>query len=262
VLEAAEAPETALTLAAVADLERPIPLDTLVREISAVAPEEHDKPHRGALAGIAVAVIALVLAWRYTPLAHLVSADRAMGWADAFAGHWWAPLVVVAAYMPAILVMFPRWMITLAAVFAFGPWLGFLYGLTGMLLAAVASYLPGRLARRDTVRRLAGRRLNRLSDVLRRRGVLAVAVVKLVPVAPFAVVNFVMGAMRIRFRQFILGSFIGILPGMLAATVLSDQVAGALGDPSRINMWLVGGALFVLAALAFGGQRWLRRQKH
>ena len=52
--------------------------------------------------------------------------------------------------------MFPRPLITLAAVVAFGPWLGFLYALIGILVAAAVAYYAGRL-RRDTVRRLAGR---------------------------------------------------------------------------------------------------------
>ncbi len=268
VLEAPELSEAALSMASVGDLEQPIPLDTMVQEISAASGEDpreerREKRHRRiVVGGVAATVVALALMWRYTPLADLVSAQNAMNMADAFAGHWWAPIALMAAYMPAILVMFPRWIITLAGVLAFGPWLGFSYAMAGMLIASVLSYLPGRLARRDTVRRLAGARLNRLSDILRKRGVIAVTIVKLVPVAPFAVVNFVMGAMRIRFVQFLVGSTIAYLPGTFAATVLSDQVATGLVHPHRINPWLIGVAVAVLAALAFGGHRWLKRQPH
>jgi phospholipase D1/2 len=181
-----------------------------------------------------------------------------VGWIRAFSGHWWAPLAVIASYTLASVLMFPRWLITMAAVIAFGPWQGFAYGLTGMVVAAVASYLPGRLVARDTVRRLAGQRLNRLSAMLHRRGMLAVTVVRLVPIAPFVVVNLVMGAMRIRFADFLLGSVIGLLPGMLTATVLSDQISAALDDPASVNLWMVAAAACVFATLAYGGHRWLR----
>jgi phospholipase D1/2 len=144
-------------------------------------------------------------------------------------------------------------------VIAFGPWLGFVYGICGMLVAGLASFLPGRLVRRDTVRRLAGPRLNRLSAALYHRGALAVAVVRLLPIAPFVVVNLVMGAMRIRLRDFILGSLVGILPGMLAATVLSEQVSRLLAEPSEINGWLVAVAAALLISLVYVAQRWLRR---
>ena len=46
----------------------------------------------------------------------------------------------------------------------------------------------------------------------------------MVPIAPFVVVNLVMGALRIRLRDFLIGSLVGVMPGMLTATVLTDQV--------------------------------------
>jgi uncharacterized membrane protein YdjX (TVP38/TMEM64 family) len=56
----------------------------------------------------------------------------------------------------------------------------------------------------------------------------------------------------------VLGTFIGMLPGMLAATVLSDQLAAALEDPARVNFWMIGAALLALGTLAYFGQRVLR----
>jgi Uncharacterized conserved protein len=155
--------------------------------------------------------------------------------------------------------MFPRWLITMAAVIAFGAWAGFAYAMSGAVLAATASYLVGRRVHRDTVRRLAGRKLNQLSRVLLKRGVVAVTLVRLVPIAPFIVVNIVMGAMRIRPHHFVLGSILGFLPGMLAATVLSDRIAVSFGDRVGLNPWTVGACIFAIAALAFFGQRWLRQ---
>jgi uncharacterized membrane protein YdjX (TVP38/TMEM64 family) len=190
----------------------------------------------------------------------MVSIEQARAWADELGRlPWWSPIVVVALYPVAAYVMFPRWLITMAGVFAFGAGKAFVYGELGMVLAAIATYLPGRLLARDTVRRLAGPRLARLNALLQRRGMLAVILVRLVPVAPFGVVNLVMGAMRIRVLDFIVGSAIGIVPGMLAATVLSGQLSSALTDPAGINGWLVVSACVVLVALAYGGQRWLRR---
>ena len=80
------------------------------------------------------------------------------------------PLAVMAAYTPACVSMFPRPLITLFAVLAFGPWLGFAYGITGILLAAAATYAVGARMPETTVKRLAGEKLNGVTDVLRRRG--------------------------------------------------------------------------------------------
>jgi phospholipase D1/2 len=63
--------------------------------------------------------IGLALVWRFTPLREIVTAERVIEWAEAFSGHWWAPLVLILAYTPASVVMFPRQLITIAAAVAF-----------------------------------------------------------------------------------------------------------------------------------------------
>jgi uncharacterized membrane protein YdjX (TVP38/TMEM64 family) len=96
---------------------------------------------------------------------------------------------------------------------------------------------------------------------VRRRGIVAVALVRFVPIAPYLVVNVVMGAMRIRFVDFAVGTFIGMLPGALAATVLSDQLAALLRDPARVNVWIIAAAVAAFVALGYAGQRLLRRME-
>jgi len=251
--------DTALSLAALGDLERPLPLEAIVHEFAPDTSAVGVGPGRRALALMCVLAVALALAWSFTPLADLVTRDNVIRWGREFARLSWAPLVLILAYTPASYAMFPRWLITMVAVIAFGPWKGFAYGLAGMIVAGLASFLPGRLVRRDTVRRLAGPRVNRLSAALYHRGALAVAIVRMVPIAPFVVVNLVMGAMRIRLRDFIIGSLIGVMPGMLTATVLSDQVSRVLADPADINGWLIAIAATLLVTLVWFGQRWLRR---
>lgn len=260
VLEAPEVSEALLAAAKIGDLEGPISIDGLVQDLAhdEEAPVEPARKRPLIIAGGILAFIAaLALLWRYTPLAAIVTAENVIGVARVFADHWWAPLMVVLAYTPASMVMFPRPLLTMAAVVVFGPWEGFVYAMTGVVLAGTAGYAIGRMVHRDTVRRLAGPRLHRLTGVLQRRGILAVTLVRFVPIAPYLVVNIVMGAMRIRLHHFILGTFFGMLPGGLAATVLSDQVAVALMNPARVNLWLVAGAVLAIAGLAFAGHQLL-----
>ena len=205
-----------------------------------------------------LAAVGLALVWRYTPLADIVTPDSTIAFAESVSGYWWAPLALILSYTPATVVMFPRWLITLAAVAIFGPWPAFAYAEAGVLLAALCSYVAGTLVGIGTVRRMAGPRLNRVKRLLRRRGVVAVTVVRLVPVAPFIVVNVVMGALRIPLHHFLIGTVLGMLPGTLATTVLGDQLTDALAAPARANLWIAGAAVFAIAMIAFAGQRWLR----
>ena len=103
-------------------------------------PRASRKPAWGKLIGIALACAALAAAWRFTPLAELVTPERIIAWAKAVRGTWWAPVAVVLIYTPAAFVLFPRPLLTLLTVIAFGPWLGFVYGMAGILLSALATY--------------------------------------------------------------------------------------------------------------------------
>jgi phospholipase D1/2 len=260
-IEAPELSEAKLALAKIGDPEAPL-IEAMTPGPEAARPAPARFPIRKlayGLGGVLVAAIVLALLWTHTPLAHMVTRENASALADRFSDFWWAPLLLVAAYTPASFIMFPRWIITMTAVIAFGPWKGFVYAMSGVLLAAVATFLPGRFIGKDRVRRFAGPRLKRVAKFMEQRGLIAVTAVRLVPVAPFPVVNLAMGAMRVRLAHFVLGTFIGMLPGMFAATVLSDQLAAALEEPARVNGWLIAAAILALATLAFFGQRLLRR---
>jgi phospholipase D1/2 len=257
--EGTEWPEAVIDAVSVTDPERPVSLDGLVGQFAPDIEVGKAKPIWKKLLAAAAVLLGLTLAWRYTPLAEIVTADNVVAWASSFAQYWWAPLAVVLAYVPASVIMFPRPLITLAAVVAFGPVQAFIYAMTGNVLAALLAYWLGRRAGRNTVRRIAGERLNRLCHALRARGLLAMTAVRLVPIAPYIVGSVVAGAIRIRLWHFVAGTFIGLLPGALTTTIFGDQLHAALRDPSQINYWLVGGVVAALIVGAVGVRRWLSR---
>src|SRR4051812_14830720 len=96
-------------------------------------------PAWGKIALIALLMAGLAAAWRFTPLAEFLAPHRITGWARALRQVAWAPLIVVFAYTPAALLMFPRPLLTLVAVIAFGAWLGMAYSIAGVMVAAFAS---------------------------------------------------------------------------------------------------------------------------
>ena len=111
----------------------------------------------------------------------------------------------------------------------------------------------GRLGGRDLVRRLAGRRLNRVSEQIRSRGALTVAAARLLPVAPFTVVNLVAGASRIGVRDFALGTLLGTAPGIVAIALLQSRAEAALSNPGPgtvgVLVAIAGGVVGMFAAL-------------
>ena len=213
------------------------------------------------LAFIAGGFLALAALWRFTPLAHFANGETILAWAHDFGTRWWAPLLVILAYTPACFIMFPRPLITLAGVVAFGPWLGFFYALVGIVLSAGVTYFVGRRMRRDTVRRLAGPKLDRMIEVLKKYGLLAMTLLRLVPIAPFAVESIVAGAIRMKLWHVVVGTAIGLLPGTLTTTVFGDAIETAVTGSGQVNWWIVGGAAALLAGGAWAVKRWFTRME-
>ena len=218
-------------------------------------------PAWGKIALIVATIAGLAAAWRYTPLSQYVTPERIMAWAESVGSVPWAPVVVMLAYTPACFVMFPRPLITLFAVIAFGPVLGFAYSILGILGAALATYFAGRALPADTVRHIVGDKLNDLTVVLRRRGLLACFAMRIVPAAPFVVEGIAAGAVRIKLWHYSLGTVLGMTPGTLTTSVFGDQIQTALEDPSRINYWLIAGVLALFAVMILIVRRWFLKQQ-
>jgi phospholipase D1/2 len=206
---------------------------------------------------VVVVFFALFLAWRYTPLAEIATAEQMSAWAGVLRQSVWAALVVVLVYTPAAFLMFPRPLLTLFAVLVFGPWKGFAIAMGGILGSAVAIYFTGRALSERAVRRLGGKKFEQTCDVVRARGITSVLAVTIAPLAPFPVVGMAAGAVRIKVRHFLIGTMLGMLPGTLATTVFAHEIERALENPDRINYWVVAAVIAILIALTVFARRWL-----
>jgi len=197
--------------------------------------------------------------WRWTPFYEWISPTRLAEWMNAVTAWPLAPLVVGIGIAVGSLLMIPLTLLVLQAAFFFGPGTGFLTAFTGAMVSAVVSFLIGRAVGRDGLQRLAPPRLARLGRRLTHRGVLAVAVIRFLPVAPFTVVNMVLGAARITLRHFAMGTAIGLMPGFLALSVFGDRLSQTLHRPNVLNLLILG---LVTATLIFGGMWLVRRVQH
>jgi phospholipase D1/2 len=218
------------------------------------------RPAWGKLGLILLAAAALAAVWRWTPLAEIVTAERILGWTRTVRETWWAPIVLVLAYTPAAFILLPRPLLTLVSVMTFGVLLGLVYATSGVLIAALVTYFAGRLLPKKTLQRLAGDALDPAGKLLREHGVVAVFGSNMLPTPPFVVQNMIAGAVRIALWKFMLGTFLALLPGMLAWTVFGDQIANAMDESGKVNYWLIGGAVVLLAVFTFFARRYLAKR--
>jgi uncharacterized membrane protein YdjX (TVP38/TMEM64 family)/rhodanese-related sulfurtransferase len=161
-----------------------------------------------------------------------------------------APLLFMLIYAVAAVLLLPGTVFTLAGGALFGPVLGTVYNLTGATIGAMLAFLVSRYLASDWVAQRTGGRLKQMINGVEGEGWRFVAFVRLVPLFPFNLLNYALGLTRIPFPQYVIASYICMLPGAIAYTYLGyagrEAVAGSQG---LIQKGLL--ALALLAVVAF-----------
>jgi uncharacterized membrane protein YdjX (TVP38/TMEM64 family) len=122
------------------------------------------------------------------------------------------------------------------------------------VLAAAVNFGVGRCLPEQALQQWFGGWVARVNSALRRGGIISVMIVRNVPVAPFSVVNILAGAARIRWRDFLLGTLLGMLPGIAALTLLGDRLRGVFQNPGWTNVGLLLLAIAIWIGIALGLQ--------
>jgi phospholipase D1/2 len=244
--------EGALQQAALADPDRPMEQAILAGAITEDgAVRAHRRfPRLVAVVGFALAAAGIGAIVTYAPAPEAIAE-----WFGPVREHPLGPLAGFVAFVLAALAFIPVTILIVAAVLVFGPYWGAAIGISGTLVSASLGWALGRTSLRRVVLRFASPRLERLHRKLGERGLLAALFVRIVPIAPFNVVNMLAGSAHMRFRHFILGSAITTVPGVLAIAFASDRVVEAVIHPSFGSIVI---AVVVVGCLAFA-IRWLGR---
>lgn len=246
--------ELANVLESVGDPERPIGPDALVRAMLGGTLRRRQVSTIAKVCVAAALILLLAFAWKFTPLAGFAEPDRLRDALATFARGPAAPVMVVLAFIAGGLVAFPVTILIAATAAAFGPWLGLALATSGALASAVVTFVLGLWLGKDLLRDVLGPRLNRIRERFAEEGVLAVATVRLVPLAPFTVVNLVAGASGIRLAHFAIGTLLGLAPGLLVMSALGHQLARILTEPTPLDYALLVGAITLWIVTSIGVQ--------
>jgi len=260
-LEVPRSPEPLLFDPDLMDPERPVEPEVLATQL--VPPGTRRRTMRQLVAGAALllAVAALAAAWHWTPLAAWLDVPRLAGFVAALRDAPLAPLWILTLYVVAACLAVPITLLIFSTAMVFGALDALFYALAGSLLGAAFTFELGQLLGRDLVRRVAGPRLTRLNHRLQRRGLLAIVTLRLLPIAPFTVVNLAAGASRIPLRHFMIGTLIGMLPGIVAITLFTDRVLAAVRQPSALTIAALAAALAAIGMGVYAVRTWLARRR-
>jgi uncharacterized membrane protein YdjX (TVP38/TMEM64 family) len=160
-------------------------------------------------------IVAAILLLRFTPIKNYLTAE-ALGRFLESAG-FWAPLIFILIYTAGVCLFLPGTLLTGLGAAIFGAYWGFVYVWFGAMAGASAAFFIGRTLGREFASSLIGDKLKKYDDGIERNGFATVLYLRLV-YFPFTPMNFGMGLTKVHFRDYFIGTGLGIIVGTFIFT--------------------------------------------
>jgi uncharacterized membrane protein YdjX (TVP38/TMEM64 family) len=177
-----------------------------------------------------VFIVAAIFLIRFTPIKSHLTAE-ALGSFLESAG-FWAPLIFILIYTTGVCLFLPGTLLTGLGAAIFGAYWGFVYVWFGAMAGAIAAFFIGRTLGREFASSLIGDRLKKYDDAIERNGFATVLYLRLV-YFPFTPMNFGMGLTKVHFRDYFIGTGLGIIVG----TFIFTFFIGTLKDVWASGKW-------------------------
>ncbi len=128
---------------------------------------------------------------------------------------------------------------TITGGFLFGPVTGTILTVIGATMGASAVFLAARFAFADYLHAKAGPALHRMEKGFSENALNYLLVLRLIPLFPFWLVNLVPALLGVRLRVYLVGTFVGIIPGSLVYTLVGDGLGAVLDKGGALDLWII-----------------------
>lgn len=169
----------------------------------------------------------------------------------------WAPIIYIILYTIATVLVLPSTALNLTGGAIFGPWMGTLWTSIAAIIAAVVAFAFTRTVGRETIARRLEGRWQAMDAEMCQGGLFYMFAIRLLPIIPYGLVNFAAGLTSIRFRDYLIGTVLGTVPGVLPFVMLGSSGIKALKTGDVLP--LVGA--LCLIGLLVGGATWYQRRR-
>ncbi|MBI1909835.1 MAG: TVP38/TMEM64 family protein [Deltaproteobacteria bacterium] len=190
-------------------------------------------------------------AYFFTPLRQLLTPSHLIALTKSAHELWWIPIVLILVYGIGGLFGLPGSALTLAIGALYGVIPGFFYNVIASNLAAGAGFFGARYLGRDFVSRFLKGKWKEFDEQAASHGFRLTFYLRLVPLFPFNGINFGAGLSKVRFTDYALASFLGMIPGTFVYTYFAASLlSGATGAKEKATFHLIlSTILFVLLSL-------------
>ena len=242
------------------DPEFPIQPFRLYRDILPLPDEVPDVKKTVRLSILVLLIVGAALAWHFFSLEQYIEGRGFSELIEWCRGNQYAPVLLMVSYIVGGLVMIPITLLISLTILAWGPLYGAGYALTGSVLNAVVIFWIGSLLGKKPLKKVTGRYIDKANRFLVKRGIASTIVLRLVPVAPFTIINLLAGASQLKFRDYLLGTILGMAPGILALAGLIDSGIALASDPNLISLSIFIGLAAVIGLGIWWLRKWLFKQ--
>ena len=210
------------------------------------------------LIGLAIiAVLGGLMFWASQSIPWL-SSDSINAFLEKSRGTYFALPTVLLVYVVGGILFFPVTVLSLAVAAIFGPIWGPIYGIMGALMSSAIMFGVGKLSGNAGLRKIGGPKVAAVDEKLKRSGIVGVAAIRMLPVAPFSLVNLVAGISSIGIFQFLVGTFLGMFPPMIAKGLVGDSIAQIWQNPSPETISYLVGGIVLWGLMIWGSQKFAR----
>ncbi len=168
-----------------------------------------------------------------------------------------APLMFIGLYVVATLLILPSTALNLMAGALFGLGWGTLWASCGAVLAAIAAFIFTRTWGRQLIQQRFSGMWQKMDAEIKEGGFFYIFAIRLLPIIPYGIVNFTAGLTSIRFRDYLGGTLVGTVPGILPFVLLGNSGLKALNT----GEWLPVALALTFAGFLVAGSTWYRRHR-
>lgn len=197
------------------------------------------------------AVLLLGIAWRSGLLSAYASQEELIATFSDLRNMQWVTPAAIAVYTLAICLFMPITVLTGVMAIVFGPWHGLAISAGGAACSLAIGFLAGRLTGRSVLKLFAGTTVERIKSHAESSGVASITMIRMLPLAPFMIVNIAFGMLRAPFAAYMAGSLLGLLPGTVAAIFIGQSIGEFWTNPGTMHTGLI-----VVSVIVWAGAVW------
>ncbi|MEB3282318.1 MAG: TVP38/TMEM64 family protein [Lyngbya sp.] len=168
-----------------------------------------------------------------------------------------APILYILVYTVATILILPSTALNLLGGAFFGVWWGTLWTSIAAITAAIVTFTFTRTVGRKWVKKKLAGRWKVIDAEIRQGGLFYLFAIRLLPIIPYGLVNFTSGLTSISFKDYLIGTTFGTVPGLLPFVMLGSSGLKAVKTGEILPLIM---ALSLIGMLIFGANYYRRHR--